>query len=266
MSSPAWLADGLDDLAGAARRHWLWRSMARQELRRRHARTLLGPLWSTLSLALIVAALTFLFAEPLGAALPAYAVHVAVGVAIWQFVLATLGEAPSAFVAAGDTIRAAPMPLSVFAMRLVWRNLLVLAAQTPVVIAAMLLCGVRPGPLWWTLPAALLLLAFASASAALLLATIGARFRDVQPIVGNLLQLLFFLTPIFWVPEAIPGDRAWLVHLNPLTAFVDVVRAPLVGGTAAVASWLIAGLLSVLLAGAAALLFGRCRASIPYWV
>jgi len=263
---PASLASGFEDIAGAARRHWLWRAMARQDLRRRHARTLLGPLWSSVSLALVVAALSFLFWQPLGTALPAYPVYVAVGVAIWQFLLATLGEAPAAFVAAADTIRAARLPLSAFVLRLVWRNLLVLAAQAPVVVAAMIICGIRPGPGWWTLPAAILLLALASGGAALLLATIGARFRDVPPIVSNLLQLLFFLTPILWVPQVLPAHRAWLVQLNPLAAFVDIVRAPLVGASAASASWAIASLLAVLLAGAGALLFGRCRASVPYWV
>lgn len=265
MTPPGSFQEGIADLWAGLRRHWLWRALGRQELRRRYARTLLGPMWSTLSLAVAAGALTVLFARPLGGALPSYPVFVAAGLAIWQFVLATLGEAPAAFVAAADTIRAAPLPLSVFVLRLVWRNLLVLAAQVPVVAAAILLCGVLPARQALLLPLALLLTGGAGIGAALLLATAGARFRDAQPIVASALQLLFFVTPIFWSPAMLPPERAWLVNLNPLAAFVEIVRAPLLGTAATGRAWAVAAAVAVLLLASGILVFGRCRARLAYW-
>lgn len=259
------LRDGWIDIAAALGRHWLWRALARQDLRRRFHRTLIGPIWNALSLALAAGALSFVFASPLGGASPAYPVFVAIGLALWQFVLATLGEAPAAFVAAADSIRATPLPSSLFVLRLVWRNLAVLAVQAPVIIAAILLCGVRLTPSIFLLPAALLLWGIAAAGATLLLATIGARFRDTQPVVNSGLQLLFFLSPIFWSPSMLPAGRAWLVHLNPLTAFVEIVRAPLLGTSATALSWSIAAALSALLTVGGVLVFGHWRARIAYW-
>lgn len=259
-------AEGLADVAAAARRHWLWRSLAYYDLRRRYARTFIGPLWSALSLALVVGALTFLFWRPLGGALHSYPVSVAAGLAVWQFFLATLGEAPIAFAAWAETIRTTPLPLSVFVLRLVWRNLMLLAIQAPVVVLVLLVSQVRPSAAVWTLVPALMLLGVAATGASLLLATIGARFRDAQPIVTNLLQLLFFLTPIFWVPEALPPERAWLIRLNPLTAFVDILRKPLLGGAADLRSWAVALGVSLVIVALGVFVFGRCRPRLAYWV
>ena len=43
---------------------------------------------------------------------------------------------------------------------------------------------------------------------------LSARFRDVPPIVASIMQVAFFLTPIFWTPSALPS-RELFVHLNP---------------------------------------------------
>jgi ABC-type polysaccharide/polyol phosphate export permease len=238
--------------------------LARYEVRRRHTRSLIGIAWLPLNLLLMVGVLTFVFVVPLGGDWHAYPAYLAIGLTMWQFVQATLSEAPHAFVSAADTIRAAPLPLSIFPLRLVWRNVLTLAWQAPIVVLALLLLGVRP--LLWPLPLGLLLFLVAAASSALLLAIVGARFRDVQPIVSNALQMLFFLTPILWLPGAMGAGRFWLVAANPIFAFVDIVRAPLLGGHAAATSWQVAGGCTVVLCGLAFAALAAFRTRIPYWI
>jgi ABC-type polysaccharide/polyol phosphate export permease len=55
-----------------------------------------------------------------------------------------------------------------------------------------------------------------------------ARFRDLQQIVATFLQLAFFLTPIIWVPDMLGQFEHWM-YLNPLTSFVELIRAPILG-------------------------------------
>jgi ABC-type polysaccharide/polyol phosphate export permease len=99
----------------------------------------------------------------------------------------------------------------------------------------------------------------------ILLGMISARYRDVPPIVTNFVQVLFFVTPVFWPPEAL-GVWMQALPLNPLFAAVDVVRAPLLGSTPLAYSWTV--LLIVTLIGCIGtfLLFVKFRPRIAYWI
>ena len=62
----------------------------------------------------------------------------------------------------------------------------------------------------------------------LLLGAFCARFRDIGPIVGSVMQIAFFLTPVIWQPEQL-GPSRWMLPLNPFFALLEIVRAPLLG-------------------------------------
>jgi lipopolysaccharide transport system permease protein len=92
-----------------------------------------------------------------------------------------------------------------------------------------------------------------------------ARYRDVLPIVGNLLQVAFFFTPIMWSKELLK-DRAWVADYNPLHHLIQIVRAPILGQQIEIQSWVWS--LGMLLIGfaAAQYLMVRCRNRVPYWL
>lgn len=48
--------------------------------------------------------------------------------------------------------------------------------------------------------------------------------RDTPYLVGVLLQILFFMTPIFYPIEAIPERFRWPLRLNPLTLLIEEAR------------------------------------------
>jgi ABC-type polysaccharide/polyol phosphate export permease len=98
-----------------------------------------------------------------------------------------------------------------------------------------------------------------------LLGMISARFRDVPPIVGSVVQVVFFMTPIMWPIEAL-GRNAWWAQLNPLFAAVDVLRGPLLGQPTARYSWAILATVTLLGCVAAFAFFARFRSRIAFWV
>ena len=48
--------------------------------------------------------------------------------------------------------------------------------------------------------------------------------RDTQYIVGVILQIMFFMTPIFYSVEQLPERFRWLLQINPLTILIDETR------------------------------------------
>ena len=93
---------------------------------------------------------------------------------------------------------------------------------------------------------------------------VSARFRDVPPIVASIVQVVFFITPIFW-PAAALGEHRWLAQFNPLYAALDVMRAPLLGQPAEPYSWLILAIVTMLGCAGTFAFFARFRTRIAYW-
>jgi ABC-2 type transport system permease protein/lipopolysaccharide transport system permease protein len=98
-----------------------------------------------------------------------------------------------------------------------------------------------------------------------LLGMISARYRDVPPIVMSLVQVIFFVTPIFWPPEAL-GVWMQALPLNPLFAAIDVIRAPLLGQAPLTYSWAVLLAVTVLGSLGTFALFAKFRSRVTYWI
>src|SRR2546425_822667 len=81
------------------------------------------------------------------------------------------------------------------------------------------------------LPLVMVLQFILTLSLAYLVATANVIFRDTQHLLGVLLQLLFFLSPVFYEASAVPARYQPLYRLNPLVHLLDAYRAVLLRGT-----------------------------------
>ncbi len=131
-------------------------------------------------------------------------------------------------------------------------------------LTAAVLCwqGFRPSWHWLWLPYYTAGLLALLTGLAWITASLHALARDVGHVVNILLQFGFWLTPVFWSPEMIPGGvPGLLARLNPMYYLVDGYRrclalsvSPGIGVTAAV-FWLE----TAAIAWAGAMLFRRLR-------
>ena len=94
---------------------------------------------------------------------------------------------------------------------------------------------------------------------------ISARFRDVPQVINSIVQILFFITPIFWKPGSLKG-HAYITDFNPLYHLVEVVRAPLLGNLPSATNYLAVLLLTLINIAIAGVFFTRFRSRIAYWI
>lgn len=246
-----------------------WRlawALARLDMRNRYRGSVIGPFWMTLSTLLMLVGLGFLYSRLLGLTLAEYLPHLTVSLVVWNVILGMVNDACTTMTTAEGVIRQLRVPFTVHALRSVFRNGLTAAHSLPLIPIVFLACGHLPGPEGFlALPGLLLLLADAF-FASILLGMICARFRDIGPIVANVMQLAFFLTPILWKPELLKEAAVWL-PLNPFYAVLETLRAPLVEGHGGgLAVWAAALLYSTLLGAAAYAFFVRFRGRLAFWV
>ena len=113
---------------------------------------------------------------------------------------------------------------------------------------------------------ALLVTAISMLSVGMIFAMIGARFRDVYPVIASVLQVGFLLTPIMWNANLIPGRAILAVYVNPFYYFVELLRCSLLNTSAPAIA--IGGGIGIAITGTLGMfvLFARYRHRIPFWL
>jgi lipopolysaccharide transport system permease protein len=195
-----------------------------------------------------------------------YLPFLALSLVLWGFVGTLVGDACTGYTQSEGMIHAIRMPYSLYAARIVVRNVLILAHNLVVIVVVYLLLRVVPG---WTallaVPGFLLWLVNAFAATAML-GAVCARFRDIPPIVGSVMQMAFFVTPVIWKPEQVGPSRQALLAVNPFYALLDLVRAPLLGHVPSLTLTASALVWSAALCLFSWTLFARVRGRIAFWV
>lgn len=252
------MRDGMRLLPLACTLGWL-------DIRLRYRGSVLGPFWLTLSTGVMVAALGYLYAGIFHTDVHTYLPFIALSIVLWGFLGSVVAEACLGFTEAEGVIRSVRMPFFVFATRILVRNMLVLAHNVVVIVVVYVVFAMWPGwHLLLSIPG-LLLWCVDSIAVVLLLGGFCARFRDIPPIVGSVMQIAFFVTPVIWKPHQL-GAGARLLPFNPFYDLLDVVRSPMLGGTPSAHVWLGALLYSGFLIGVSWLFFTRARGRITFWI
>ena len=99
----------------------------------------------------------------------------------------------------------------------------------------------------------------------LLLGAFCARFRDIGPIVGSVMQIAFFVTPVIWKPEQL-GEGVVNLPFNPFYDLLEIVRGPLLGQPPNLATYVGAILYSLILCVLSWAFFVRVRGRITFWM
>jgi ABC-type polysaccharide/polyol phosphate export permease len=245
----------------------LWRyralidSLVRREVQARYRRSVLGFLWTFLNplLQLLVYWLVFTrFTRAVD--LPNYALFLFVGILAWTFVSGSIISGATSIAMSGGLVTRVCMPPQVLPAVAVISNLVNFLLGLPVMLAAAWLAGHRPGIVLAALPLAIAAQLVFLYGAALAVATLTVRFRDVQFLVGNFLMVWFFATPIAYPLAMVPERYARLIEWNPATSLIrpyqQIVLEGGLPGARTVATALLWGALAVL---AAVLVFETMR-------
>ena len=246
----------------------LWRlalTLGWFDIRLRYRGSVLGPLWLTLSTAVMVAALGLLYSKLFKMELHDYLPFLSVSLVLWNTLGTVVSEACTCFLAADGMIKAMRMPFALYVSRVLVRNLLVFAHNVVVILAVYAYFDVWPG--WAVLEAVpgLLIWVIDGFSVCLLLGVLCARFRDIPPIVASLMQIAFFISPVIWKPELLAAGQRWL-PFNPFYTLLEIVRGPLLGQDVGLIVWASALAFSLVLAVLGWVAFVRVRGRLAFWV
>jgi len=217
----------------------LFGSLVRRDLRAKYKGSILGLAWTLALPAALMLVYLVVFAV-LWKAQPTetdhYWLFLLCGLPPWVFFSTSLQSGARSIVENAPIIRKVRFPRQLVPLSVVATEVVAFAAMTAIVL--LLALWFRPASrdvAWLAIPVGALIVVF-TAGLALALASLNAIFRDVEFVVTAALLPLFFLTPILYQLDDLPGaaSRPWLVDLlhwgNPLTPAVESYRTPLYEG------------------------------------
>ena len=253
-----------DIVAGLA--SWrLWVRLGWNDILQRYRRSILGPFWLTASMAIMIFALGFLYAGLFNTPIEDFLPFLCVGLLVWNLISSFLTEGGTLFTGSESYIKQIKLPYSVYVYRSTWSKLVIFFHNFIIYFAVLLYFQIWPGTVALLATPGLIVVVINGALASLSIGIISARFRDVPPLIGSVVQIVFFVTPIFWKPEMLKG-RDYITDLNPFFHVLEIVRAPLLGGVPSAKSYFAVLLITLINIVITAVFFSRFRSRISYWV
>jgi lipopolysaccharide transport system permease protein len=253
------------DIVDGARLWRLGATLGWLDIKLKYRGSLLGPFWLTISTGVMVAAMGGLYGVLFHMDLHGYLPFLALSLVMWNAIGGLVTDACSTFTQSEGTIRSLRMPFFVHVLRVVVRTIISLLHNVPVIIAVFAVFRIWPGFVAWQCLPGFALWTLDAMAACILLGAFCSRFRDIPPIVGSIMQIAFFVTPVVWRPEQL-GAKGWWLPYNPFDALLEVVRAPLLGQPATLQDWSLALAYSLLFCTITWLMFARIRSRLSYWM
>ena len=255
----------LRDIVQGARMYPLWLTAGTHDLKRQYRRSLLGPLWITISLGVFVAVLGHFYSQFMGVPKARYVPHLAIGFIFWTFIQDVIIQSCNLFVKNSNWILNLPLPYSAFVYQLIWHQVLVFVHNLGVVAVVVILFPMEIGWPVLTVVPAIALYIVNGVAIGFAMGILCVRFRDIANMVNTLMRLAFFATPIIWIADQL-GTRAYYAHFNPFASFIEIARAPLMGSAPSEWAWAVVGGSTVISVVAAVAVMVYMRPKLSYWL
>jgi lipopolysaccharide transport system permease protein len=222
---------------------WTHRELIRQfikrEVRSRYQGSFLGVLWSFITPLLMLTVYTFVFSiifkarwgnQLSDSGQAGFALTLFTGLIAFAVFSECMNRAPGLIISSPNYVKKVVFPLEILPVSVLGSALVNSLFSLAILLAANLIVH---GVIHWTiifLPLMYLPLALLCLGLGWFLASLGVFVRDIGQFIGVVVQILFFMTPIFYPISAIPEGLRFILYLNPLTFIVNHFRRVILWG------------------------------------
>ena len=201
----------------------IWSHLGWRDLKSRYVRTIIGPWWSAANLITVVFGMSLAVGLLSNTRTLSEAPRIALVLALWTLISSNLVEAVDLFEGEKGLLLNMEIAEVSLIARMVWRNTLIFAHNIAVIILVFLIAGQDLNtrllillPIAFVISAGTLFPAYAFARSIFFL-------RDLKTILPSVIQLVFFLTPILWIPPS-SGPMAVIFAINPAGWVIEFAR------------------------------------------
>jgi lipopolysaccharide transport system permease protein len=215
----------------------LFLNIFRRELHGKYRGSILGLFWTLVNPIVLMAVYTLIFSVLLKAfQIDHYPLFVLSGLVTWVFFQSAVQMSCSSLFAQPTLVKQIKFPRHILPLAVVATNVVTLGAMFVVVLIANLIFVPEMRTTFWAaIPLFIPLIALAS-GLAVVFGYVTVVYRDVEHLMTTIFLPWFFITPIFFTLDQLPGleDNEWVAdviyYVNFVTPFVEAIRDPIFFG------------------------------------
>ena len=209
----------------------LLRELVVRDLKVRYKRSVLGFAWALVTPLMFLTVFYFIFKVALSLDIPRFGPYAFTGMLVYSWFQSSVSQASGAITDSRELIRWPGFTAAVLPVVTVTTNLIHLLFALPLLMLFLLLDGTGLKSVILLLPVVIGIQFVLTLGLGYVVAAGNVLFRDTEHLVAVGLQLLFFLTPVFYDASMVPERYQSLYRLNPMVHLVGAYRAILLGGT-----------------------------------
>jgi ABC-2 type transport system permease protein len=245
----------------------LVRTLVARELKVRYRRSAIGFLWTMLQPLLTMLVMQLVFSSIFRSQLLNYPVYALAGILFWNFFSQSIVASMNSLRGNAQLLQKLPVPKAVFPIATVISGVVNLLFALVPLFVLLLVTGHPLTPSLLFLPVSILIAALFTLGAGLLLSPLAVFFSDVVELIGVMLTLLMYLTPVIYPQEIVPQHMRWVIRFNPIRSILEVFRDPIYNSKIPPLSHLSVSIAIAVLAFAlGAWLFRRSSDRIPFYI
>ncbi|HKH45147.1 MAG TPA: ABC transporter permease [Thermoanaerobaculia bacterium] len=246
-------------------------ALVSRDLKVRYRRSAIGFLWTMLQPLLMMLVLRTVFStlfQAKSAEVPTnYEIYALAGILFWNFFSQSIVASMNSLRGNAQLLQKLPVPKAVFPLATVLSGLVNLLFALLPLLVLLIVSGYPLRPALLFLPVAILIAALFTLGAGLLLSPLAVFFSDVVELIGVLLTLMFYLTPVIYPKDIVPEKLRWVVRFNPVRSILEVFRDPIYQGEIPPLSHLSVSIgITLILLAVGAWVFRRSSDRIPFYI
>lgn len=237
-----------------------------EELKQRYRRSKLGPNWITISLIIQIVTMGFVFSSVFKIGTKEYLLYISIGMVLWAFMSASIQTSCNSLISSGHLIRQIPFPIWGHILRNQIREIYVVGHNF-LLLPIIYFLGVRLELMSIALAIiGFLIVVINMLCISVILSIVAAGYRDVGQMIGSVLQVIFYATPIMWRPGMLDANINSILIYNPFYLYIEVVRGSLLNQGIDSGIYFKLIILTAVIAISACLIYKKNQKKIAYWV
>jgi len=210
-------------------RKYIWQN-AWGDLRYRYAGSAMGAIWNIVIPLAQILVFTVIFTQIMSIRLPgltsqfAFPLYLCSGFLPWIAFSECVLRGANSFLENAHYLKKMPIPEQVFVAQTAMSATLSLFISLGLLFILALIMGSWPTWLWLFLPLVAILFQGFGFGLGLLFATLNVFFRDIGQVLGILVQIWMWMTPVVYPETIIPEGLRLFIKFNPAYPFIHVMR------------------------------------------
>lgn len=191
----------------------------------KYKNSVLGILWSFVNPLLQIMVYAFVFQIILRSNIENYAVYLCCGLIPWQYFSSVVLRGAATMIDNGNIIKKVYFPREILPISLVTSEGVNFLISSLIIVGFVIFSGIGLSPfIIWYIPIVIIQY-IVSIGISFIVSSITVYFRDLTHILGIIMQLMFYATPIVYAMDAVPSAFKWIVQINPMAYLIEAYRS-----------------------------------------